>query len=232
MDEYYISDQGKKVKKKKCRARARTTGLPCSNNAMDNGKCYVHGGANHIPDRPDRPNYKHGIYCDALLEGEEEIYTRVKGDIDSLTEEIAMTKLKLRRAYLAQQVWEEGIEEDAVQTKVLGQIQTSQEKDMAPFQIERDVGTGINAEGERFGINKKKVVRKARDFSHEIHLLTSDLIRLIRAKAELQVMIRGPEYKESMARSMREFTQTAGGMIPEPGTAKLLAEVKDNGAFN
>jgi len=214
--EYSISAQGKKIVKRKCNATAKSTGLPCTSWAMDNGRCHLHGGANHIPDRPDKPNYKHGIYIDAILDNETELYKQIKNDINSFDEEIMITKLKLRRAYIAQHVWEEGVEDDAENSPRTGSPKMTVEPIMPPASVERDIGVSMNDEGRERKVNKLKVTRRARDFSDEIHVLTLDIIKLVRAKAELQLLTRGADFKEQLAKDLRNFSMFAGASIPEP----------------
>jgi hypothetical protein len=44
----------------RCGAHCRTTGRPCQNAAMANGRCHLHGGKSTGPPRNNRNNFRHG----------------------------------------------------------------------------------------------------------------------------------------------------------------------------
>lgn len=45
---------------KKCGAFSRTTGKPCTQWGMPNGRCRMHGGRSTGPKSPSKGNWKHG----------------------------------------------------------------------------------------------------------------------------------------------------------------------------
>jgi hypothetical protein len=46
----------------RCGAHCRTTGQPCRNAAMANGRCRMHGGKSPgAPRGPKNPSYRHGL---------------------------------------------------------------------------------------------------------------------------------------------------------------------------
>lgn len=45
---------------KKCGAHSRTTGMPCTQWGMANGRCRMHGGRSTGPKSPSKGNWKHG----------------------------------------------------------------------------------------------------------------------------------------------------------------------------
>jgi hypothetical protein len=46
----------------RCRAHCRTTGQPCRNPSMPNGRCRMHGGGSPGAPRGDKhPAYRHGL---------------------------------------------------------------------------------------------------------------------------------------------------------------------------
>jgi hypothetical protein len=57
----------------RCGAHARTTGQPCRNGAMKNGRCRMHGGKSTGP----RP--KHGRYTRAAIEERRKVRALVRG---------------------------------------------------------------------------------------------------------------------------------------------------------
>jgi len=219
--QYYINEQGKKVRRKRCAAYARSTGKQCQRWAMDNGKCYMHGGANgKIPENPNpKAAYPSiGLYYNALMDDEErELYKTMMKSIDSLDEEIVMTKLKLRRAYVAQKIWEEGLSEDEKEEIEKKKPKSRHfERLLRPHSVEQEIGAGLDTQGKTYSVNKKKIVKRASDFTLEIKILTNSLVRMLRAKAELQMLTRGEEFKEELAAELREFSDFAVASVPEP----------------
>ena len=80
----------------KCGARNRK-GAPCGLPSMDNGRCRFHGGLSTGPPEGNQNARTHGIYASALLEHEFQDYLGAK-ELKSLTEDLAMARIRLLRA--------------------------------------------------------------------------------------------------------------------------------------
>ncbi len=80
----------------KCGAKNRQGGL-CGQMAMPNGKCHYHGGKSTGPPEGNQNALKHGIYASALLDHEIKDYLGAK-ELKSLTEDLAMARIRLLRA--------------------------------------------------------------------------------------------------------------------------------------
>ena len=70
----------------RCGAHCRTTGQPCLNYPMPNGRCRMHGGKS-----PGRPA-THGYYTQAALSERANISELIR-QINQLTEELSSGKL-------------------------------------------------------------------------------------------------------------------------------------------
>jgi hypothetical protein len=79
-----------------CSGTAKSTGQPCQNPAMPNGKCYVHGGP--TPKGLASANTKHGRYSADLLTNLKGSYREELEDqwLTELRDEIALTRTYLR----------------------------------------------------------------------------------------------------------------------------------------
>lgn len=102
--------------KLRCGARARTTGKPCKNWAMPNGRCRMHGGKS--PGGIASPSFKHGRYSKYLPGRFIERYAEAAQDKDllSLRDDIALMDVRLVDLLLqlhtgeSGQLWQEVIE--------------------------------------------------------------------------------------------------------------------------
>lgn len=79
-----------------CSGKAKSTGQPCQNPAMPNGKCYVHGGP--TPKGLASANTKHGRYSADLLTNLKGSYMEELEDqrLTELRDEIAMSRAYVR----------------------------------------------------------------------------------------------------------------------------------------
>src|SRR5579872_5012141 len=85
----------------KCGAKNRR-GKKCGNRGMANGRCKFHGGMSTGPKKPNTKfnALKHGIYAKQLLPGELPLYRAMQ--LGSVDHEIRLTRLRLRRALIAE----------------------------------------------------------------------------------------------------------------------------------
>jgi hypothetical protein len=57
----------------RCRAHCRTTGQPCRNPSMANGRCRMHGGGSPgAPQGEKHPAYRHGLRTKESYEGRQQ----------------------------------------------------------------------------------------------------------------------------------------------------------------
>lgn len=156
-------------------------------------RCKWHGGnvPSHLLLTPEMRNkwVKHGIYADCLLPGEEEEY---KGILDtgtnSLDYEIAITKIRLRRAIKA--------ERDQHQAKSIGENEAAMELTSVEYTEETEVNPLTQQPNAR-----RKTERKLVDYGRAIHSVVLELGKLFQQKAILQ----GEDMsQEERARKARE----------------------------
>ena len=131
-------------------------------------RCKFHGGCTGA--KPGNTNaLAHGIYSDALMEGESEIYDAIP--VGDFTHEIRITKLRLRRALKAERrqqvLLSSGDAEECQKALVLESTGTDSER----------VGDGQSK------VVKKNVVRRATDFGAVIHNLVNQLVKLENQRA-------------------------------------------------
>lgn len=79
-----------------CGAKTRA-GHPCRRNAMENGRCDMHGGKSTGPKRCNvaQNARKHGFYSDALTEEEKQLWHTA--EVGTLDDEIRLMRVKLHR---------------------------------------------------------------------------------------------------------------------------------------
>lgn len=84
-----------------CGAKNRAGGK-CRNASLPNGRCRFHGGLSTGPKVPNtRTNaLKHGIYAKELLPGELSLYRSII--LGNVEHEIRLTRIRLRRALIAE----------------------------------------------------------------------------------------------------------------------------------
>ena len=107
---------------------------------------------------------KHGLYSDALLPGEGLLYEST--EVGKLDHEIKITKLRLRRAYIAERQQQELLASDDAR---------EQQKALALDSTDTDTERVGFAEGK---ITSTKVIRRTTDFGRAIHNLIGQLTRL------------------------------------------------------
>lgn len=161
-------------------------------------RCKYHGGGSTGPATDAKPNFSHGLYSNAILPGEEEIYERIcEGKLD---DEIKITKLRLIRALTAEARVEQKIaeEEDIESEMVCETIENSE---------------GWNSEGPIGGTKKTK---KLPNYHRIINDIISSLIKL---ENQRYVMEGGqgnaltPEERAARARAfLREAKRTVGSI--------------------
>lgn len=81
----------------KCGAASRTKGgAPCTQPAMPNGRCKMHGGKSH-PGGPGHPGIRHGRYSKFLPERLQERYEQAAGDPELLStrEDVALLQARI-----------------------------------------------------------------------------------------------------------------------------------------
>lgn len=126
-------------------------------------RCRRHGGC--ASPKPGNTNaLKHGIYSEALMDGEREIYDAIT--VGDLTHEIKITKIRLRRALRA--------ERD--QHLLLANSDTAEQQKALTLE-------STDADTERVGgglprVTKTRVVRRATDFGEVINRLVNQLVKL------------------------------------------------------
>lgn len=103
-------------------------------------RCKFHGGAVPYGCLPKdfKPNLKHGVYSNCILPGEEAIYEKLLKSSDSIDQEIATCKLRLRRAVRQEMKQEEadciGLEEEQLEVR---KAERSHEDDGKSYKVRR-----------------------------------------------------------------------------------------------
>jgi len=188
--------KGKTGVDKYCRSRAviqRSNGYPPP------FKCKHHGGASTGPRAGTQNNLKHGLYSNAILPGEEEIYAEIAtGTVD---EEIRITKLRLRRAIYVESRMsiKHGEGEDCADELICESIEHSD---------------GWNSLGP---IGNKKIVKKLPDIKRTIHDIITQLVKLENQKLVLEVGGQGELSPEERAAKARAFIMEARKTVPSNG---------------
>ncbi len=71
----------------RCGAHCRTTGQPCQNAAMANGRCRMHGGTNPGAPKGNRNAFKHGRYTAEAIARRREVAALIRAMRALATEE-------------------------------------------------------------------------------------------------------------------------------------------------
>ncbi|OFV47347.1 HGGxSTG domain-containing protein [Oligella sp. HMSC09E12] len=159
-----------------CGAKTRS-GQPCKNNAMENGRCRMHGGRASITHKGNQNARTHGIYSDAISQDEKAMWEEI--EIGGLDDAIKIARLQLRRALIAQRNAEEngGLDLDTTTQSTTSNHQgrsktTSIQKARRPYEdiINRLLGRIGDLEAKR-----AEMIKKTGD-SGDITELLSDLI--------------------------------------------------------
>jgi hypothetical protein len=138
-------------------------------------------------------NFRHGLYVDALLPGEEDIYDNV--DITSVDEEIRMAKIRLRRLQNAQAAIEDALlETDKVKKRA--KLETLMTVFSRTTEKEYAGGTVVG--------RKEKIVNEIPDYHNKINSLQAELSRMVKQRFE-QLLASGagelsPEERAERAR--------------------------------
>lgn len=144
----------------RCGAKTRS-GTPCQSQAMENGRCRMHGGTSTGAPIGNKNAAKHGIYSTALLPGEDECAGDLRNSIGAVEDELFITRLRLRRALKA--------EADAIQTNNFLVIDS---------EVQRD------GDGKAYAAAETHLKRV--DYTAIIDRLTARIESLEKTRAELQ----------------------------------------------
>ena len=224
----WTKDNRKKPYGSKCEAKTRTTGEPCKRWAMPNGRCRLHGGK--APDPPPAPkghkrSLVHGLYSSGLTQEEKTLYKSIK--IDELDDELRMLKLKLRKAYKAQRMWEEQ-QQSKVKRRLIRSIEMKERleeiiPDLMTIRIEkstesRPIFAGLDENKDPIisylTTTKRKVIRRKTDFSAEIIKLSNTIARLAIRRKELLETAKGEDLVKKLVKDFRTFADDAAETLP------------------
>lgn len=162
-------------------------------------RCKGHNGANPGGPIGNQKARKHGLYSCALLAGEEEEYERLSEESETdFNHEIAITKLRLRRAMKA--------EADMVRKREEGEIITEAELEL----ISKETKTGQNDQG---GYADVKVVRQIPNYKRQIHEIVTQLVKLEQTRIISQQGDSGKMSPSDKAAKAREFLKAAQDSI-------------------
>lgn len=161
-------------------------------------RCGRHGGAAGAR-RGNLNALRHGIYVCSVLPGEEEIYNAIPvGDLDS---EIRITKLRLRRAFIAErQQHERLVSEDRAERVKVMEIESEDVQYEPP-----------KTPDDKPKVVESKVTRRVRDYGRQIHDLITQLVKLENQRSlmlggkELDAAERARLAREEMARMDAEL---------------------------
>jgi len=214
-------------KRELCGANNKQNKKKCTNYAMANGRCRLHGGKS-LPQTPEareamkgnKRTFKHGIYGEGLLDEEKEMFDELMAQVGSLDNEIMVAQVMLMRASKAQARWEQlrGImtrqptTEEAYQygvdNGVLEPVEFEHKEEQVP------VGSfeyGITLEDKV----TKSLKRRKHDFSKEIHKYA----KLIGTLKEKRKVLLGAgtgdvDFVRRLAEDLRDFNDNAGPTLP------------------
>jgi len=221
----WTKDNRKKPKGSRCGYVSRSTGKPCQNYAMPNGRCRLHGGKAVPAPKGHKRALKHGLYTPGLLTGEKELVHLFLKSLGSIDEELVMVKIKLRRAWKAQRMWEEANQLDDVE--IANEVEMSGDKHRRKLtrslgsektnhyrleSVERTNALVYDQEGEPHINRKVKTVKKREDYSREIKTLTKLVGQLeLRRKELLESEGLG---KEDLVKQFRDYANGAVETLP------------------
>jgi hypothetical protein len=129
----------------------------------------LHGGRSLGAQAGNQHGLRHGIYADALTESEHTIYDDVL--VGDLVHEIKITKLRLRRAFIAERKQHELLANEDPKIRGEALILESTDTTSEPVAAENDKPASSR-------IVNSRVVRKATDFSEIINRLINQLVKL------------------------------------------------------
>ena len=119
-----------------CGAKTRED-TPCKVKALNNGRCHLHGGKSTGP-RDQRGNQnarKHGIYSRTITKEEQDILSLIK--LGSVDDELAVSRLQLRRALIHQEEHGFNTATHLAVDRLLGRIGSLE-------RVKRDISQGEN----------------------------------------------------------------------------------------
>jgi len=238
-------------KKRLCNGKSRQTGKPCKQYAMPNGKCRFHGGMNSSREKaerrkaaiaerkkenPGKPMYNEkgahhpavsvGIYADVgLLDNEGTIYADVQNQIGTLTEELNMARIKLRRAYQAQKQLDNvkdalsaaaGNKDEFIRVALTHKLLTVDQ--LEDYAGREPVGSWNDRYLE--DITKHRMIRKVRDYSDDIRKFSKLVKELEQAQKELRETVNMGDYVEQIAIDLDMFFRNADKTIPKSKMAE------------
>ncbi len=195
-----------------CRSKPLKLDQQHNLNRLPPYRCRYHGGNNRGGPVGNKKRVTHGIYSDALLEGEEELMVDIVGEEDKgirdLDQEIIMIKVRLSRA----------LKQEAEQHKRLKELQD------AEFETGEDVSLlgvcPVTEEIVEIGITKSSVkrIRKLLDFGPMINRIINQLTRLVQLREQIAA-----QNDTDTADDFADRTRTllAGMMIVTSGAGKM-----------
>ena len=218
----WTKDNRKKPIGSRCGFPNRTTGKPCRNYAMPNGRCRLHGGKAVPAPKGHKRALKHGLYTPGLLTGEKELVPLFLKSLGSIDEELIMVKIKLRRAWRAQKMWEEAkrIKDTSKENQVTkGKIKFRRQKtDTKHYSLESEEVTAskiYDNNGVEHTNRTVKTVTKKEDYSGEIKTLTKLVSQLEMKRKEL--LESEGLGKEDLVAQFRGFSDKAESTLPGGG---------------
>ena len=177
-----------KAKNKYCKS---VNVIPRANGWPPPFRCRLHGGCATGPGKGTKNALKHGLYCQALLPGEEEIYGSFKvGNVD---DEILMTKIRLRRALITE-------------ARIEGKLMHSEDIEDELITEEIETSDTMNMEG---GSSSKKVKRRLPDFKRVINGCIHQLVKLETQRIALNDSSQADLTPAERAEKAREFLAEA-----------------------
>lgn len=181
-------------------------GTPCHKPATPGTQfCYWHSGEHTVVPGSmgagvgNNSGNAFGIYIRGLTPQEKEDWSTVQlGNLDS---EIRMAKFRLARAYEAQLVWEAAI----------GDVQKEALLDIVG--VERELSVENTPTGTRNGVNRKRVMRRGRDFTNEITQFTRLVALLERTRIDMAQLDKSQAHYDDIAAKMQTFAIDAMGTM-------------------
>ena len=153
---------------------------------MANGKCYWHGGPSRDGGAPDgnANALTHGLYTNSLTPDERELWSQI--EVNSVDDEIRLTKFKLARVETA-----------------ISRLEAGEDVDFHLFERRTEASTEGNATSRR----ASEVRRRPDWYAHRISLLRT-LARLLSTKTQMvQAGLMTDTSSEEEARSIQTYLE-------------------------
>jgi hypothetical protein len=184
----------KKVRAGKACGALKTNGKYCWNPPADPAgrkkipfRCAQHGGLATGAPKGTRNGVAGGIYAECLFDDEIALWDSLRAD--DLTEEIMVSKLRLKRALKAERM----------QETILASLD---EEERRKALEDHEYVSELRIKDGEIETHEKKT-RKVRDYARQVHLIANELRAFV--QCQLELLGAGAGSAEDSARAVRDF---------------------------